>query len=136
MTAPARSVPILVPRAGLRDVVESDRRRVPIGGWILVASVLFAAFLGMIWSRTALDHNAFDIQEIEYQIEIEEARYWELRLEAARLQDPARITTLAEEMGMVYPDQVRTIVVSGVGGPGADAEDRWAELKGLLSASP
>ena len=134
MTARPRSLPLA--RPGLRVVVEPSRRRLPVGGLLLVAAVVVAAFLGLVWSRTALDRAAFDLQEIEFQLQVEEARYWDLRLDAARLQDPGRITDLAEEMGMVYPDQVRTIVVSGVDGSAGDANDRWVDLKTLLSAGP
>jgi cell division protein FtsL len=99
------------------------------------ATVLVAFFL-LIYSRIALDHSAFLLEDIARQIEVEEARYWELRLEVAHLQDPDRITGLAEEMGMVYPETIRSVEVAGLGTSGGDADDRWVELKGLLSSQP
>ena len=67
---------------------------------------------------------------------MEEARYWELRLQVTDLQSPARIADLADEMGMVYPAELHTIEVPGLGDPGPGSEERWADLKALLGAQP
>jgi cell division protein FtsL len=98
--------------------------------------VLSAAFFLLIYSRIALDRSAFVLQEVNRQMEVEEARYWQLRLEAAELQAPERIVARAQEMGLVYPESVQTIEVPGMGSPGSGAEDRWADLKALLGAQP
>ena len=79
------------------------RRRPRVGAWVLLTVVLSAAFFLLIYSRIALDRSAFVLQEINRQMEVEEARYWELRLEAAELQAPERIVARAQEMGLVYP---------------------------------
>ena len=136
MTAPAHPLPF-PSRPGLRVLVGARARRRPrVGAWVLLVVVLSAAFFLLIYSRIALDRSAFVLQEINRQMEVEEAHYWELRLEAAELQAPERITARAEEMGLVYPESVQTIEVPGMGSSGTGAEDRWADLKALLGAQP
>jgi hypothetical protein len=98
--------------------------------------MITVAFLLMIWSRIALDHTAFVLQEVEGQMTAEESRYWDLRLEAARLQAPDRIIEAAVEMGMVYPVTLRTVEVAGLGGEGTETEERWVDLKAVLGAQP
>jgi hypothetical protein len=92
-------------------------------------------FLLLVSSRIALDRAAFVLEDYEVRIAAEEARYWELRLQVTELQSAERIATIAAEMGMVYPDRIFTIEVPGLGGPGPGIEDRWIDLKALLSAS-
>jgi cell division protein FtsL len=103
---------------------------------VLLGIVVVAAFLGSVYARIALDRTAFVLTDIEAEIAVEEARYWDLRLEVSELQAPDRIAERASELGMVYPDSVRSIVVPGIGGPGPDTDERWVDLKGLLSAQP
>jgi hypothetical protein len=103
---------------------------------VVLAVALVAAFFLMIWSRTALDHNAFVLLETERRIAVAESIYWDLRLEAARLQSPERVLDAAIEMGMVYPETVRTIEVAGLAGRGLGAEERWVGLKPVLGAQP
>lgn len=136
MTAPAQPLP-LPGGPSLRVLVGAQARRRPrVGAWLLLTLLLTAAFLLLIYSRIALDHSAFVLQEVHRQMEVEEARYWQLRLEAAELQAPERIVARAQEMGMVYPVSVQTIEVPGMGSSGSGAEDRWADLKALLGAQP
>lgn len=136
MTVPAKSLP-LPGGPGLRVVVGAQARRRPrVGAWLLVTLLLAAAFLLLVYSRIALDHSAFVLQEVHRQMEVEEARYWQLRLEAAELQTPERIVARAQEMGMVYPVSVQTVEVPGMGSSGIGTEDRWADLKALLGAQP
>jgi cell division protein FtsL len=137
VTAPAQ--PLAFPGAvsGLRVVGGTRVRRRPrVGAWVLLAVVLSAAFFLLIYSRIALDRSAFVLQEVTRQMEVEDARYWQLRLEAAELQAPERIVARAQEMGLVYPGSVQTIEVPGMGSLGSGAEDRWADLKALLGAQP
>ncbi|HUU61859.1 MAG TPA: hypothetical protein VMX37_05690, partial [Acidimicrobiia bacterium] len=75
-------------------------------------------------------------EEIGRQTGVEEARYWELRLESSRLQTPERIVPRAQELGMVYPDRVETLEVAGIGTSATGAEERWVDLKALLGAQP
>ncbi|MBS1195549.1 MAG: hypothetical protein H6R33_269 [Actinobacteria bacterium] len=136
MTAPAQ--PLAFPGApDLRLVAVARSRRAPrVGTWLLLTVVLAAAFFLFIYSRIALDHSAFVLQEVTRQMEVEEARYWQLRLEAAELQAPERIVARAQEMGLTYPESVQTITVPGMGAPGIGADERWADLKALLGAQP
>ena len=112
------------------------RRRSRFRLWLLIALVAVGAFFLLISSRIALDRTAFVLEDLEAQIEAEEARYWELRLEVTRLQSPERITSLAVDMGLVYPEDVRMVTVPGLGESGPGVEERWVDLKALLSASP
>ncbi len=104
--------------------------------WVLLGIALAAAFLVSVYARIALDRSAFVVTDIDHQISVEEARYWDLRLQVTELQSPDRISSLASEMGMVYPETVRTIDVPGLGGPGAGIDERWIDLKALLGAQP
>ena len=136
MTAPARPLPL--PAApGLRVLIGTPARPAPrLGSWLLLTVVVLAAFFLLIYSRIALDRSAFVIEEISRQTAVEETRYWELRLESARLQAPERIVARAQELGMVYPDRVETLEVADMGSSATGAEERWADLKALLGAQP
>ncbi len=138
MTAPAR--PIAAPGlsgAGFRVAITQRRpRRAGRRVWALIGITVTAAFFLMIWSRIALDDTAFELQEIESQTSAAESHYWDLRLEAARLQAPDRIIEAATAMGMVYPDTVKTVEVAGLGVDGSETEERWVDLKAVLGAQP
>jgi len=138
MTAPANPIPIPgMTGAGFRVAINHGRQRRAIWRiWALVAVTIMAAFFLMIWSRIALDRAAFELQEIAHETTVAESRYWELRLESARLQAPDRIIEAATEMGMVYPATVRTVEVAGLGGDGSGTEERWVDLKAVLGALP
>jgi hypothetical protein len=136
VTAPARSIPI-PGRPGLRVLTGAKQTRSPrVGAWLLLTVTVLAAFFLLIYSRIALDRSAFDLQEIERRMSIEESRYWDLRLKVADLQAPERIVERAAQMGMVYPATVATIEVAGASATQGDTEDRWVDLKALLSAQP
>ncbi len=134
----ARSHPLAypVPPRGFHVVIGPRARRRRVGGWIGLSFTVALVFFVMISTRVALDRNAFVLDDIRGQIEVEESRYWDLRLRVAELQSPERIAGLAEEMGMVYPAEIVTIEVPGLGEPGPGDEDRWVVLKTLLSAQP
>lgn len=132
--------PIAVPRpvaAPLR-LLHSKRVRIPhLGMWVVYTMVAIIAFFGLIYSRTALDASAFELQQLETNIAAEQERFQQLRLEVARLSSPQRIIPAAEEMGLVFPDDVTPLVASGVvAADASDLEDRWTEVKSVLSAAP
>lgn len=134
MTAPARAMPTAT-RPRLRVVIGSQRRR-RTGVWVMIGAALTAAFLLVTYARIALDRSAFVLDELDRKIEAEETRYWQLRVEVARLQAPERITGVAAELGLVYPAEVMTLEVPGLGALESATEERWADLKARLSARP
>ncbi|MDE0232397.1 MAG: hypothetical protein OXI56_05420 [bacterium] len=83
---------------------------------MLLAFVLLVVFtfLGMVWSRTLLDEGAFQLADLQTRIEQETIRNRLLRLEVARLENPDRMASLAEPLGLFYPDEVVHIQVPGV----------------------
>ncbi|MCB2222946.1 MAG: hypothetical protein KQH83_02130 [Actinobacteria bacterium] len=137
MTAPAAPyrAPGVSAGAGYRVAI-APRRRAGWRAWVLLGVTTVAAFFLMIWSRIALDHTAFVLQEVERETSAEWSRHKDLELEVARLQAPERIVEAATEMGMVYPDTVRTVEVAGLGGGGSETEERWVDLKAVLGAQP
>jgi hypothetical protein len=56
-----------------------------------------------------LDGAAFEIANLEKAVEVQEARFDELRLQVAQLESPQRIFQEAEKMGMQLPAQTRTV---------------------------
>ena len=60
-----------------------------------------------------------------------------LRRDVARLRSPERIQPLAVQLGLVYPDpaDIRTVTAAGVVVVKSN-DDRWTEIKSILSASP
>ncbi|MBT8207698.1 MAG: hypothetical protein KJO18_05435, partial [Acidimicrobiia bacterium] len=77
-------------------------------------------------------------QQLEAGIADEEARYWQLRLEVAELQAPERIAQEAAHLGLLYPEggPVPLDVPGVVRAQPSDLDDRWAQIKSILSAQP
>jgi len=115
---------------------DAAARRRWFNPWIVLAVGVVAAFFVLIQGRLALDRSAFAIQDYDARIAAAEKEYWDLRLDVAQLQDPARIESLARDFGMVYPQERSAISVEGPQPGHAGIEDRWAELKVLLSLQP
>jgi cell division protein FtsL len=78
------------------------------------ALLAIAVFFAMIYLRIALDRTAFELDNIENEITFEESRQLDLRLEIARLQDPLRISTEAQRIGLTHPEERVAIEVTGV----------------------
>lgn len=70
------------------------------------------AFLGLGFARTSLDRSAFDLAELNRAIDTQLALNEQLRLEVARLENPARIAPLADEMGLVLPSDTNQLLVN------------------------
>jgi cell division protein FtsL len=110
MTAPA-------PRPGrqtegsLRLIQGRRVRRPTVAPWMVVALIGVVAFLGLGFARTSLDGSAFELAELNAEIDEELASNQELKLEIARLENPARIAPLAMEMGMVIPTDTNQLLV-------------------------
>jgi cell division protein FtsL len=121
------------------DLVElfpPQRIRGQLRPWVIFAVVVVVAFFALILSRVWLDRSGFELDELEQEIAIEEARLRDLRVEVARLQAPDRITAVAIANGLVYPEERIEIEVPGIEGEQLDPEFRWAQLKVVLTAQP
>lgn len=70
------------------------------------------AFLGLGFARTSLDRSAFDLAELNRAIGEQSALNEQLRLEVARLENPARLAPLADEMGLVIPGETNQLLVN------------------------
>lgn len=124
------------PQRSLR-VLEGRRvQRIRIAPWFVFSILAVAAIMGLAFSRTALDEGAFRISSLERQIADAEAENQTLRLEIARLENPARIAPLAVEMGMVYPDSPEQLLVSGIARQDEGGDPRWAEIDRLAASLP
>lgn len=103
-TAPAPRL-----QKGLR-VLPGKSARSAIGwrqlAWLGLAILMFFT---LIYSRVFLDGAAFEIANLEKAVEVQEARFDELRLQVAQLESPQRIFQEAEKMGMQLPAQTRTV---------------------------
>jgi cell division protein FtsB len=105
--------PLRRPAAGgsLR-VLEGRRRRRPVlAPWMIVVLVAVVGFLGLGFARTSLDKSAFELADLEAAITQQTALNQQLRLDIARLESPARIAPLAEELGLVVPVDTFPILV-------------------------
>ncbi len=135
----ARTQPLVLPAPRGREfhvVIGPGTGRRRIGGWVALAITVAASFFLLISSRIALDRSAFVLEDVQGDIATQEARYWDLRLQVTDLRSPERIAQKATEMGMVYPADLHTVTVPGLGDPGPGVEERWADLKALLGAQP
>jgi cell division protein FtsL len=94
---------------------------------VLIAVV---AFLGLGFARTSLDRSAFDLAELNKAIDEQQAINEQLRIEVARLENPARIAPLADELGLVIPATTNPLLVNldvpspVVAGNGHDGENQ------------
>lgn len=133
----ARPVRVPSQTARLRIIQGKRFARPKAWGWMLMATLAVAVFFGLIIANTALDRSAFELEELRQGIVAEQGRFDQLRLEVARLRSPERIQPMAEELGLVYPDpaDIRTVMAPGVVVAGRN-DDRWTEIKSILSASP
>ncbi len=86
-------------------------RRPTVAPWMIMALIGVTAFLGLGFARTSLDKTAFELAELNKAIGEQSAVNLQLSLEIARLENPARIAPLAEELGLVIPENVSQILV-------------------------
>ena len=129
MTAPALS---RQPGTRVRLISSQPTARPRVGAWVVYTLVVAIVFFGLIYSQTALDGSAFELQELETQIANAERQKLELSLEVARLSSPSRIVPAANDLGMVLPTDMRTISAPGVVVRSTDAP----LSDPLVSASP
>ncbi len=79
--------------------------------WMIVVLIAIFAFLGLGFARTSLDRSAFELAELNKAIEEEAVLNRQLSLQIARLENPARIAPLAEQLGLVIPDETNRLLV-------------------------
>lgn len=101
----------------------SDRRgrrestsRTSAGGPRILPLMLFvlgvvALFFAMIYLRISLDQTAFELDRIQTEMSFEQSSRLDLRYDLAVLQDPLRIATEAQRIGLVLPDERVSVFV-------------------------
>ncbi len=122
----------VVPHPRVRSTANPRRLR----SWALFVIIVVGAFFGLTYSRTSLDQSAFVLDRIEDEIAAEQVRHSDLRVEVAELRDPRRIAEAAADLGLVYPRQLAVLAVERAAVEEPGPEQRWAQLKSLLSAQP
>lgn len=104
-----------LPNAGRTErlrVLKGRRLRKPsIAPWMIMVIIAVVGFLGLGFARTSLDRSAFELAELNKSIGEQAALNEQLRLEVARLENPARIAPLAAEMGLVIPGDTNQLLV-------------------------
>lgn len=110
MTAPALRRP--VPDERLRVLKGRKLRKPSVAPWMVMVLIAVVAFLGLGFARTSLDRSAFELAELNKAIAEQAAINEQLRLEVARMENPARIAPLADEMGLVIPSDTNQLLVN------------------------
>lgn len=107
------ALPIRRQRAdeGFRIVKGKRLRRPSLAPWMIMVIIAVVAFLGLGFARISLDRSAFELAELTKSIDEAAAANEQLRLEVARLENPARIAPLADEMGLVIPRDTNPLLV-------------------------
>ena len=115
--------------ARLRVIAGKQRPQHPhVAPWMAFTLVVIVALFGIVTTQTSLDEGAFELAELNRAIANAETENQHLRLEVARLESPARIAPIAAEMGLVYPDSRRTVMVDGVIDQVVEGDQRWASI--------
>lgn len=86
-------------------------RKPSIAPWMIMVVIAVVAFLGLGFARTSLDRSAFELAELNKAIDEQAALNEQLRLEVARLENPARIAPLADDLGLVIPGDTNQLLV-------------------------
>ena len=115
--------------ARLRVIAGKQRAQHPhVAPWMAFTLVVVVALFGIVTTQTSLDEGAFELAELNRAIANAQTENQHLRLEVARLESPARIAPIAAEMGLVYPDTRRTVMVDGVIDQVVEGDQRWASI--------
>ncbi len=96
---------------GLRVLKGRRVRKPSIAPWMIMVLIAVVAFLGLGFARTSLDRSAFELAELNKAIDEQAALNEQLRLEVARLENPARIAPLADDLGLVIPGDTNQLLV-------------------------
>ena len=95
----------------LRVLKGRKLRRPSLAPWMTMVLIAVIAFLGLGFARTSLDKSAFELATLDKAIAEQIGLNQQLNLEIARLENPARIAPLAEELGLVIPENTRQLLV-------------------------
>jgi len=79
---------------------------------MIMVVIAIVAFLGLGFARTSLDKSAFELATLNRSIDEQLALNEQLRLQVARLENPARIAPLADELGLVVPARTNQLLVN------------------------
>lgn len=79
---------------------------------MIMVLLAVVAFLGLGYARISLDRSAFELAELNRSIDEQAALNERLRLAVARLENPARIAPLADELGLVIPEDPNPLLVN------------------------
>jgi len=122
----------------LRVVAGARLGRVRVIPAVIMTLALILAFFAVIFSHARLTESSFQIEELRQSIDIEQARFEELRLEVARLSSPARIGPEAERLGMILPDPATLRPITALILSDAEQDDaaHWASVKSIVTAAP
>lgn len=133
--APAR---LAASRRRLRVVAGERVARIRVLPAVIMALALVVAFFAIIFSHARLTESSFELDELSRAIDLEQARFEELRLEVARLSSPARIGPEAERLGMVLPDPaaLQPITAHILSDATHDDAAHWAAVKPIVTAAP
>ena len=96
---------------GLRVLKGRRLKRPSLAPWMVMVLIAVVAFLGLGFARTSLDRSAFELAELNKAIDEQAALNEQLRLEVARLENPARIAPLADDLGLVIPGDTNQLLV-------------------------
>jgi cell division protein FtsL len=133
MTARPQAVARRAP--GLRVIGgTAPRFRPRLSPFVFFSLVVVLAMFAMVVVRTTLDRGAVELSSLATRIEAEQARVEELNLRLAGLENATRIGPLAEQMGMVYPDDRLVLVVDGVVPAQGEVVDAGQDL--AMEAAP
>ena len=129
--------PVDVGPAPLRVISGRDRPRPRTWMWIIYTVAVVVAFLSLFFFRGAVDESAFELLQVQRQIELELVRQHGLLLEKARLESPGEIVPIAEQMlGMVLPDDVIPVIaVRDAGGNPGSVDSASVGVRGDSAAA-
>lgn len=102
---------------------------------VLFVLGVVAVFFAMIYLRISLDQTAFELDRIETEIAVQQSRQLDLRYDLAGLQDPLRIATEAQRIGLVYP-QERIALVMDSSVPDAQVLESEQPVRAMTGERP
>jgi len=114
----ATVIPLRVPegdeRPALKVVPARVRRRRTAAVTVLAIVVMFVVMFGLAAFQTMIAQGQAQLDHLNGQVDAAQESYAKLRLEAARLESPARIVSVAEQrLGLVPPPSVHYLAPSG-----------------------